>query len=147
MERRIRQILQELKEKSRVSTSYEGKKLQKFNFFSAIHLAMSRHLCGVTYLVIYSKNILQAEGLSIAQYSPLMINGVQFLSGLLGIFLIKKFKRKYMLIYSSFFMCVFNLFAGCSDLVNNGVLTLIGIVLFMIPCGAGFQPITWYYGN
>ena len=44
-------------------------------------------------------------------------------------------------------MCVFNLMAGCANILDMPVLVLISLVLFMIPCGAGFQPITWYYGN
>ena len=127
--------------------SYEGKKLQSYNFFSAFNLAISWHFCGVTYVVVYSRSIIQQTGLSFSAYAPFIINGVQFISGLAGIYLIRKFKRKYMLIYSTFFMCVFNLLTGCADIEDEAELVLISMTLFMIPCGAGFQPITWYYGN
>lgn len=44
-------------------------------------------------------------------------------------------------------MCVFLLLVGCADLLNKDILVLVALTIYMIPCGAGFQPITWYYGN
>lgn len=108
---------------------------------------MSRNFCGVSYLVVYTKLILRKQKVSYYKESPLIINGVLFISALAGIYLANRFRRKYMLLYSCFFMCVLNLLIGCADLLSMPVLTLITMALFMIPCGAGFSSIVTYYGS
>ena len=119
----------------------------KYNYFSAIHLSISRNLCGVTYIVVYARSVLTALKSPYAAVSSIIINAVQLVSGFVGIYMILRFKRKNILIYSTFFMCILNILIGCADLLDDSTLTLISMTLFMIPCGAGFQSVTTYYSS
>jgi len=90
--------------------------LLKYNYFSAINLSISRNFCGVTYIIVYAKSVVIQAGLPYSGIAPIIINVVQFIGGLIGIYMIMRFKRKYLLIYSTFFMCILNLLTGCADI-------------------------------
>lgn len=84
-------------------------------------------------------------GSSLADQSPVIINSIQLVAGVVGIFLVGRCHRRSMLIVSTCLLCGLNVMIGVADLMEKPTFLLVSMTLFMVPCGAGLTSIVWSY--
>lgn len=109
------------------------------------HLGLLRQFCGATFIVIYARQLMVDFKSPLADDSPVIINGVQLFAGLIGIGLVTRLKRRFMVIFSNIALAFLTLAIAVSDLYGNSALCLAFMTLFMIPCGACLTSVIWSY--
>ncbi len=81
----------------------------------------------------------------LADISPLIINSVQFGSGLIGIFMASRFKRKLLVRYSTLVITFLMVLVGVADLLDDSIFSLVMMTLFMVPCASCLLSVIWSY--
>lgn len=116
-------------------------------FYTTVHFVLLRQFCGVTYIVVYAGQILRNLKHHLAIEAPVIINGVQFLSGLLGIIFVNLISRRPLVTISTFLLSILNLLIGVADLIEEPLFCIVSMILFMIPCGSCLTSVAWSYPN
>lgn len=80
-----------------------------------------------------------------ANVTPAIVNGIQLISGIVGIFAVQHVSRYKLLISSCCILTFLNVFIGLTDLYNMPVECLITMSIFMIPNGIGLSSVAWSY--
>ena len=70
---------------------------------------------------------------------------MQLFAGLIGIGLVTRLKRRFMVIFSNIALACLTLAIAVADLYGNSALCLAFMTLFMIPCGACLTSVIWSY--
>lgn len=109
------------------------------------HLALLRQFCGATFIVVYARQVMLDLKSPLADDSPVIINGVQLFAGIIGVGLVTRLKRRFMVIFSNIALALLTLAIAVSDLYGNSALCLAFMTLFMIPCGACLTSVIWSY--
>jgi MFS family permease len=129
----------------RVTATFKGLKLISRKNILSYHLALLRQFCGVTFIVVYSRQLMSTTGPNLADETPVIVNSVQLASGIIGIFLVSRLPRRRMIVYSTLSLAVINLAIGIVDIFQLAVPTLVSMTIFMVPCGALFNSVLWSY--
>jgi hypothetical protein len=80
-----------------------------------MHLALLRQFCGVTYIVVYAGQVMRELKSPLANLTPVIINSIQMLAGIAGIFLITIFERRSMVLLSTIVLALLNFAIGTAD--------------------------------
>jgi len=111
----------------------------------SLHLALLRQFCGATYIVVYAGQVMRELKSPLTNVTPVIINSIQFLAGVGGIFLVSVFERRSMVLFSTIVLALLNFAIGTADLFENPIFLLTSMTLFMVPCGAGLTSVIWSY--
>jgi hypothetical protein len=82
---------------------------------ASLHLAILRHFCGMSYIIVYAGQVVGRIGGN-TSVVPVVINSVQLAANIIGIFLLQKISRTTILIISCWLMGVINLLIGIADI-------------------------------
>lgn len=83
---------------------------------TSIHLAVLRHFCGMSYIVVYAGQIIASFDVADSKIAPVVINSVQLAASIMGVFLVQKISRTNLLVVSCWLMGVINLIIGFADI-------------------------------
>ena len=83
--------------------------------FASVHLAILRQLSGSMFVVIYAKQVMTDLRYAYPANALVYLNVVQFLSGLLGIYLVKLVRRDMLIIVGTCLCGFINLIIGVAD--------------------------------
>ena len=117
----------------------------------AMHLAMLRQFCGVTYLVVYSRNFPLHRSFALSSSAAVIENAIQLVGGFIGVALIMKFSRYKMLTVSTIILLVLNVCIGIASIFNYkedqfaGPFGFASICVFMFICGSCLTSVAWTY--
>ena len=112
---------------------------------TSLHLAVLRHFCGMSYIIVYAGPIVATFNVNDTRIAPTIINSVQLVANIIGIFLVQKFSRTTLLLVSCLLMGFINLIIGIADIEDESKLCVAMMCIFMIPCGAGLNSIVYSY--
>lgn len=80
-----------------------------------------------------------------ANVTPAIVNSIQLLAGIVGIFAVMKITRFKLLVTSCVLLAFLNVGIGFTDLYDLPVECLITMTIFMIPNGVGLSSVAWSY--
>lgn len=80
-----------------------------------------------------------------ANVTPAIVNAIQLLAGVVGIFAVQKVSRFTLLITSCSILAFLNVFIGLTDFYDMPIYCLITMSIFMIPNGIGLSSVAWSY--
>jgi MFS family permease len=141
----ITQLKRKIEATNRLTTSLQGVKLMNRKNLLSFHLALLRQFCGVTFIIIYARQIMNDLGSNLANETPVIVNSIQLGAGILGVFLVSRFQRRKMIIYSTLALAILIFIIGITDLLELSIPCLISMTIFMIPCGTGLNSVIWSY--
>lgn len=139
------QLKKKIEETNRSIVDNINLKLASRKNILSYHLSLLRQFCGATFIVVYARQVMQDLKSPLADDSPVIINGVQLLAGMVGIGLVTKLKRRFMVIFSNVALAAITLAIAISDLYGNSPLCLAFMTLFMVPCGSCLTSVIWSY--
>jgi hypothetical protein len=84
----------------------------------SFHLALLRHFCGATFIVIYARQVMIDLKSDFADDAPVIINSIQLAAGFAGIFLVTRLRRRLMVIFCTMALAVIVLIIGIADLLE-----------------------------
>lgn len=84
-------------------------------------------------------------GSTLADIAPVVINGIQLISGIIGIFTVQYVDRYRLLLSSTLLLAILNFFIGITDVLEMPLYCLITMTAFMVPNGAGMSSVAWSY--
>jgi len=67
---------------------------------TSIHLAILRHFCGMSYIIVYAGQIIASFDVADSKIAHVVINSVQLAASFMGVFLVQKISRKNLLVIS-----------------------------------------------
>ena len=112
---------------------------------------MLRQFCGVTYLVVYSRNFPLHRSFALDSSSAVIENAIQLMGGFIGVALIMKFSRYKMLTVSTIILLVLNICIGIASVFNSkgydfaGSFGFATICVYMFICGSCLTSVAWTY--
>lgn len=112
---------------------------------TALHLGLLRQFCGMSYIVVYAGQVISRVKEVDASITPVVINLIQLVAGLAGIWIVGVFSRGALILSSSWLMGVINLIIGVSDILEEPVFCIVMMSIFMIPCAAGLNSVVYAY--
>lgn len=111
----------------------------------ALHLAILRQFCGVTYLVVYASQIPIHTQTALGSAGFVVENSIQMIGGMIGIPMVMNLSRYKMVAVSTVLLLFLNLSIGMGSLFEISQLAFASICVFMFVCGSTLTSVTWTY--
>jgi hypothetical protein len=121
------------------------KKIQSNAFLVSLKISLLRQFCGVNYLSLYANYVFLKLGFSFYKAGPCLINVIQIIATIIGLFLNHNFNRKPILVVGTFGIFAASLAIAIFDYYEMWAGVLIGQVVFVIFAGPAVSSIAWPY--
>lgn len=111
----------------------------------AMHLALLRQFCGVTYLVVYASQIPIHTENSLGSAGFVVENSIQMVGGMIGVPMVMNLSRYKMIVVSTVLLLFLNLSIGLGSLFGIPTLAFVSICVFMFVCSSTLTSVAWTY--
>jgi MFS family permease len=145
VERRYLQLRKEISAAFRRTMTFKKIRMNNRRNISSLHLAVLRQFCGETFIVIYAREIMKSLESPFANVSPAIINGIQLLAGIMGIYTVQRYGRFELMTAGIVLLAILNVVIGVTDMYEMPVECLIAMTVFMLPNGVGLSSVAWSY--
>lgn len=111
----------------------------------ALHLALLRQFCGVTYLVVYASQIPIHTQTTLGSVGFVVENTIQMVGGMVGVPMVMYCSRYKMVVVTTALMVFLNLALALGSIFQIASLAFGFICVSMFVCSAGLTSVIWSY--
>jgi MFS family permease len=111
-----------------------------------VHLNIFRQFLGLNTLVSYAGIIVSKDSPAIGPYTNFFVNGIELIATLIATFWVAdRFGRRFLLMYSVTLFTICNFLIVLGLLINQGIFTLVFMIILMGTFGIAYSVVSWAY--
>jgi hypothetical protein len=120
-------------------------KATRNKIITALHSGLLRQFCGAPFVIVYSVFIFRNLHSTYTDIATLIINSVQVMAGIMGLWLAENIKRSKLVVFSTVISAILSFIIAVGDGIQSSALCLTAMIFYMIPAASCLQSVTWFY--